>query len=54
MRKVMVTLKRVVDYNVRVRIRPDGSGMATEGLKMSVNPFDEIALEEAAAHARAG
>ena len=47
MRKVMVTLKRVVDYNVRVRIRPDGSGMATEGLKMSVNPFDEIALEEA-------
>ena len=47
MRKVMVTLKRVVDYNVRVRVRPDGSGMATEGLKMSVNPFDEIALEEA-------
>ena len=47
MRKIMVTLKRVVDYNVRVRVKPDGSGMATEGLKMSVNPFDEIALEEA-------
>ena len=47
MRKVLVTLKRVVDYNVRVRVKPDGSGMATDGLKMSVNPFDEIALEEA-------
>ena len=47
MRKVMVTLKRVVDYNVRVRVRPDGTGMAIEGLKMSINPFDEIALEEA-------
>ncbi len=47
MRKIMVTLKRVVDYNVRVRVKPDGSGMATEGLKMSINPFDEIALEEA-------
>ena len=47
MRKVLITLKRVVDYNVRVRVKPDGSGMATEGLKMSINPFDEIALEEA-------
>ena len=47
MRKILVTLKRVVDYNVRVRVKPDGSGMAIEGLKMSVNPFDEIALEEA-------
>ncbi len=47
MRKILVTLKRVVDYNVRVRVKPDGSGMATEGLKMSINPFDEIALEEA-------
>ena len=47
MRKILVTLKRVVDSNVRVRVKPDGSGMATEGLKMSVNPFDEIALEEA-------
>ena len=47
MRKILVTLKRVVDFNVRVRVKPDGSGMAVEGLKMSVNPFDEIALEEA-------
>jgi electron transfer flavoprotein beta subunit len=43
----MVGIKRVVDYNVRVRVKPDGSGMATEGLKTSINPFDEIALEAA-------
>jgi electron transfer flavoprotein beta subunit len=43
----MVAIKRVVDFNVRVRVKPDGSGMATEGLKTSINPFDEIALEEA-------
>lgn len=47
MQKILVCLKRVVDYNVRVRVKPDGSGIATEGLKMSINPFDEIALEEA-------
>jgi electron transfer flavoprotein beta subunit len=46
-RRVLVALKRVVDYNVRVRVKPDGSGVATEGAKMSINPFDEIALEEA-------
>jgi electron transfer flavoprotein beta subunit len=45
--RVLVGLKRVVDYNVRVRVRPDGSGVAIDGLKMSINPFDEIALEEA-------
>ena len=44
---IMVGIKRVVDYNVRVRVKPDGSGMATEGLKMSINPFDEIAIEAA-------
>jgi len=43
----MVCIKRVVDYNVRVRVKPDGSGVAIDGLKMSINPFDEIALEEA-------
>ena len=43
----MVGLKRVVDYNIRVRVKPDGSGVAVDGLKMSINPFDEIALEEA-------
>jgi electron transfer flavoprotein beta subunit len=45
--KILVGIKRVVDYNVRVRVLPDGSGMDTEGVKMSINPFDEIALEEA-------
>ncbi len=44
---ILVPLKRVVDANVRVRVKPDGSGMALEGVKMSINPFDEIALEEA-------
>ena len=46
-RKILVALKRVVDFNVRVRVKPDGTGVATEGAKMSINPFDEIALEEA-------
>lgn len=45
--KILVGIKRVVDYNVRVRVLPDGSGVDTEGVKMSINPFDEIALEEA-------
>lgn len=47
MQKLMVCVKRVVDYNVRVRVKPDGSGVMLDGVKMSVNPFDEIALEEA-------
>jgi electron transfer flavoprotein beta subunit len=47
MRKIMVGIKRVVDYNVRVRVKADGSGVMLDGVKMSVNPFDEIALEEA-------
>src|SRR4051812_32538560 len=45
--KILVGIKRVVDYNVRVRVKPDGSGVALDGVKMSINPFDEIALEEA-------
>jgi electron transfer flavoprotein beta subunit len=45
--KILVGLKRVVDYNVRVRVKNDGSGVETDGVKMSINPFDEIALEEA-------
>jgi electron transfer flavoprotein beta subunit len=45
--KILVGLKRVVDFNVRVRVKSDGSGMETDGVKMSINPFDEIALEEA-------
>jgi electron transfer flavoprotein beta subunit len=47
MRKILVGIKRVIDFNVRVRVRPDGSGVVTEGVKMSANPFDSIALEEA-------
>jgi electron transfer flavoprotein beta subunit len=47
MRRILVGIKRVIDYNVRVRVRPDGAGVVTDGVKMSINPFDEIALEEA-------
>lgn len=45
--KVLVPIKRVVDYNVRIRIKSDQSGVETSHVKMSINPFDEIALEEA-------
>jgi len=45
--KVLVAVKRVVDYNVKVRVKPDGSGVDTANVKMSMNPFDEIAIEEA-------
>jgi electron transfer flavoprotein beta subunit len=45
--KILVTVKRVVDYNVKVRVKPDGSGVDTANVKMSMNPFDEIAVEEA-------
>ena len=45
--KVLVAVKRVVDYNVRIRVKADGSGVETANVKMSMNPFDEIAVEEA-------
>lgn len=45
--KLLVPVKRVVDYNIKPRIKPDNSGIETDGVKMSMNPFDEIALEEA-------
>ena len=45
--KALVAVKRVVDYNVKVRVKPDGSGMDIANVKMSMNPFDEIAVEEA-------
>src|SRR3954462_5931586 len=45
--KILVPIKRVVDYNVKVRVKADGSGVDTANVKMSMNPFDEIALEEA-------
>ncbi|MGQ0802128.1 MAG: electron transfer flavoprotein subunit beta/FixA family protein [Pseudomarimonas sp.] len=47
--KILVGFKRVVDYNVRIQVKPDGSGVVTDGVKLSANPFDEIALEEALA-----
>ena len=45
--KIMVPVKRVIDYNIRPRIKPDGSGVDLANVKMSMNPFDEIAVEEA-------
>ncbi|HEY0179555.1 MAG TPA: electron transfer flavoprotein subunit beta/FixA family protein [Dokdonella sp.] len=45
--KILVAYKRVVDYNVRIQVKPDGSGVETAGVKLSANPFDDIALEEA-------
>ncbi|MFO1311422.1 MAG: electron transfer flavoprotein subunit beta/FixA family protein [Burkholderiales bacterium] len=45
--KILVTVKRVVDYNVKVRVKADGSGVDLANVKMSMNPFDEIAVEEA-------
>jgi electron transfer flavoprotein beta subunit len=46
-RRILVAIKRVVDYNVRVRVKPDGSGVVLDGVKLSINPFDQIAIEEA-------
>ncbi|MGH2343022.1 electron transfer flavoprotein subunit beta/FixA family protein [Segnochrobactraceae bacterium EtOH-i3] len=45
--KILVPVKRVIDYNVKVRVKPDGSGVDLANVKMSMNPFDEIAVEEA-------
>jgi len=45
--KILVPVKRVVDYNVKIRVKSDGTGVETAGVKMSMNPFDEIAVEEA-------
>ncbi|MDZ4842045.1 MAG: electron transfer flavoprotein subunit beta/FixA family protein [Hyphomicrobium aestuarii] len=45
--KILVPVKRVVDYNVKIRVKPDGSGIELANVKMSMNPFDEIAVEEA-------
>src|SRR6187455_1005677 len=52
--KVLVAIKRVVDFNVKVRVRADGSGVETANVKMSMNPFDEIAVEEAVRLKEAG
>jgi len=45
--KILVAIKRVIDYNVQIRVKADGTGVETENVKMSMNPFDEIAVEEA-------
>jgi len=45
--KILVAVKRVVDYNVKIRVKPDGTGVDLANVKMSMNPFDEIAVEEA-------
>ncbi|MGD9480249.1 electron transfer flavoprotein subunit beta/FixA family protein, partial [Shinella sp. G-2] len=45
--KILVSVKRVIDANVKVRVMPDGSGVDLNGVKMSMNPFDEISVEEA-------
>src|SRR3954469_8705802 len=45
--KILVCVKRVIDYNVKVRVKADQSGVETANVKMSINPFDEIAVEEA-------
>jgi electron transfer flavoprotein beta subunit len=52
--KVLVSVKRVVDFNVKVRVKGDGSGVETANVKMSMNPFDEIAVEEAVRLKEAG
>src|ERR1700688_3690534 len=52
--KVLVAVKRVVDFNVKIRVKPDGSGIDTANVKMSMNPFDEIAVEEAVRLKEAG
>lgn len=52
--KCLVPIKRVIDFNVKVRVKRDGSGVETEQVKMSINPFDEIALEEAQRQKEAG
>ena len=45
--KILVPIKRVVDYNVKIKVKSDNSGVDLENVKMSMNPFDEIAIEEA-------
>ena len=45
--KALICVKRVIDYNVKIRVKTDKSGVETDNVKMSMNPFDEIAVEEA-------
>ena len=52
--KMLIPVKRVIDYNVKVRVKSDGTGVETSNVKMSMNPFDEIAVEEAVRLKEAG
>ena len=52
--KILVPVKRVIDYNVKIRVKSDGSGVELANVKMSMNPFDEIAVEEALRQKEAG
>ena len=52
--KILVSVKRVVDYNVKIRVKADGSGVELANVKMSMNPFDETAVEEALRQKEAG
>ena len=52
--KILVPVKRVVDYNIKIRLKSDGSGVELANVKMSMNPFDEIAVEEALRQKEAG
>ena len=52
--KVLVAVKRVIDYNVKIRVKSDQTGVETANVKMSMNPFDEIAVEEAVRLKEAG
>ena len=52
--KALVAVKRVVDYNVKIRVKADGSGVELANVKMSMNPFDEIGVEEALRMKEAG
>ncbi len=52
--KVLVAVKRVIDFNVKIRVKPDGTGVETANVKMSMNPFDEIAVEAAVRLKEAG
>jgi len=52
--KILVAVKRLIDYNVKIRVKPDNTGVETANVKMSMNPFDEIAVEEAVSLKEAG
>lgn len=54
MQKILVAIKRVIDHNVRIRVKPDGSGVETDNVRLSMNPFDRHAVEAAVQLVEAG